>query len=374
MSHYKHVMLVIALAGIFAMDLLGQCNGYAALCSKRYDEVAYLTTHNAYNAGENNFLMPNQNYGITKQLNDGVRGLMLDVHNLLGTPVVYHGVPVMGTATFSSVLDEIKTFLDNNPDEVVTVILESYVSSATIESSLSTAGLLPQAFAKDSTMAWPTLQEMINTGKRLVLFSDVDDGTAAQDWYMYVWDHAVETQFSVSDTASFDCSFNRGDPANDLFIFNHFISDALTGTGSETQAAVANSNPFMLNRIQHCMQATGKFPNFVTVDFYDKGDALAVVNTLNGVNTGTEDHNNNETDVRVMPNPAHNEFHVIIPESIPGPFSCKIYAVTGKMIQRSDAIQEYDIEINIAGHCEGIYFIEIVSGSGFVANKMIVIN
>ncbi|MFC2176455.1 hypothetical protein ACFLR1_05765 [Bacteroidota bacterium] len=59
---------------------VAQCNGSSHLCGKRYNEVAYLTTHNAYNAGEEGFASPNQTHGITKQLEGGVRGFMLDVH------------------------------------------------------------------------------------------------------------------------------------------------------------------------------------------------------------------------------------------------------------------------------------------------------
>ena len=50
----------------------GQCNGSIDLCSKQYNEVAYLTTHNAFNSDEDGLLFPNQTYNIGSQLNDGV--------------------------------------------------------------------------------------------------------------------------------------------------------------------------------------------------------------------------------------------------------------------------------------------------------------
>ncbi|MEI6766159.1 MAG: phosphatidylinositol-specific phospholipase C domain-containing protein [Bacteroidota bacterium] len=374
MNYLKHLMFVIALCGIFAMDMAAQCNGYPSLCGKRYNEVSYLTTHNAYNAAENNFQLPNQNFGITRQLNDGVRALMIDVHNLLGTAVVYHSVPILGTATFASVLNEIKTFLDNNPDEVVTIILESYVTSSTIETSLTDAGLMPYAFAKDTSAVWPTLQEMIDSGKRLVLFSDVNDGTAGQDWYLYVWDYAVETPFSITDINQFDCSFNRGDSTNDLFILNHFISDAVTGTGSTSQAAVANANPFLINRAQQCMQSTGKLPNFVTVDFYELGNTLDAVNTLNGVNTGIESLSEINDLVHIAPNPAHSDVQVEIAQSIRGPFSCKCYSITGVVLQQLDSEDSHIFTIPTDNLADGIYIVEIRSTTAIIANKKIVIN
>jgi hypothetical protein len=51
-----------------------QCNGSIDLCAKQYNNVAYLTTHNAFNSDEDGLLFPNQTYNIASQLNDGVRG------------------------------------------------------------------------------------------------------------------------------------------------------------------------------------------------------------------------------------------------------------------------------------------------------------
>ena len=45
-----------------------------------------------------------------------------------------------------------------------------------------------------------------------------------------------------------------------------------------------NHDPFFQTRVDGCRSdAAGDLPNFVTVDFYDIGDVLSVVDTLNGV-------------------------------------------------------------------------------------------
>ena len=67
-----------------------QCNGHIELCSKTYDQVAYLTTHNAFNSTQENLLFPNQTNDISKQLSDGVRALMIDVYDHFGIPTAYH--------------------------------------------------------------------------------------------------------------------------------------------------------------------------------------------------------------------------------------------------------------------------------------------
>lgn len=58
------------------------CNGYAELCAKPYNKVAFATTHNAF-ASSAGALGANQNHAISVQLKDGIRALMLDSYNPL---------------------------------------------------------------------------------------------------------------------------------------------------------------------------------------------------------------------------------------------------------------------------------------------------
>jgi len=271
---------------LFSLQLItiisyAQCNGSIDLCPKQYNEVAYLTTHNAFNSDEDGLLFPNQTHNIASQLNDGVRALMIDVYDHFGTPTAYHSVFMLGTIPLSDIFNDIKTFLDNNPNEVVTIILECYVTANDIEDEINQSGLSNYLYIHNST--WPTLQNMIDNDNRLVIFSDVDDASSSQSWYHYVWDYAVETHSSVGNINDFTCDFNRGDAVNDLFIFNHFVTDANLGYGLYTESNDVNANPFFINRALDCQNQTNKFPNFVTVDYYELGDGLDVVDELNGL-------------------------------------------------------------------------------------------
>ena len=271
---------------LFALQFIMQtnyapCNGSLNLCSKQYNEVAYLTTHNAFNSDQDGLLFPNQTYNIASQLNDGVRSLMIDVYDHFGTPTAYHSVFALGTIPLSDIFNDIKTFLDNNPNEIITIILECYVTSNEIENEINQSGLSNYLYAHNS--AWPTLQNMIDNDNRLVIFSDVDDASSLQNWYHYVWDYAVETHYSVGTINNFTCDFNRGDPLNDLFIFNHFVTDATLGYGLYNESNDVNANPFFITRALDCQTQTNKFPNFITVDYYELGDGLDVVDELNGV-------------------------------------------------------------------------------------------
>ncbi|NRA12569.1 MAG: hypothetical protein HRT57_11500 [Crocinitomicaceae bacterium] len=262
---------ILYLLLIVSSNLFSQCNGNQDLCSKRYNEVAYLTTHNAFNAQSQGYTFPNQNNGLTQQLNDGVRGFMLDVYSLSGIPSVYHGTSIFGNEPLSSNLNEIKDFLDSNPNEIVTIIFECYVSANVIESEFDDAGLLNYLYTKPSGGDWDYLQDMINNNKRLVILTDDDDVSAGQEWYHYAWDHCVETHYTVNNVNDFYNDFNRGDSINDLFIFNHFVTDPILGIGMTRAAVVVNEYSFLIPGIQQHFSEKLKFPNFITLDFYDLG-------------------------------------------------------------------------------------------------------
>jgi len=319
-------IILVFIFFLWGKNAYAQCNGYESLCDKPYDEIAYLTTHNAYNAEQDDFMLPNQTYGITQQLNDGVRGLMIDVYDVEGVPTVYHGVDFLGTALFVDNLLEIKNFLTENTNEIVTIILECYTTADAIEQALAEAALSDFLYAKNGD--WATLQEMIDTDQRLVIFTDVDDASPAQNWYHYVWNHAVETHYSVHDTAEMVCDYNRGNAWNDLFIFNHFITEASFGVGLPEQAEIANANPFFLSRVLDCQEVHNKFPNFITVDFYEKGDVRQVVNTLNGVVTSTLFVD--EQTVYCFPNPTTNFLNINGFNNI---FTYQLYDISGKLWQ-----------------------------------------
>ena len=46
-------------------------------------------------------------------------------------------------------------------------------------------------------------------------------------------------------------------------------------------AEQVNHNPFLAQQVADCAAEHGRIPNFVTVDFYDIGDVLSVVEDLN---------------------------------------------------------------------------------------------
>ena len=85
----------VAVAAVMA------CNGHPELCDRRLNEVAFATSHNSMSGADIvDWMFPNQNKAIPAQLEDGVRGFLIDVH---------YGIPVG---------DRIKTILDDEVNSI----------------------------------------------------------------------------------------------------------------------------------------------------------------------------------------------------------------------------------------------------------------
>lgn len=363
----KHTLLLLIFLTSIGFHSKSQCNGAFSLCSKRYNEVAYLTTHNAFNSAQDNFNFPNQNVDLTGQLNLGVRAFMLDVYDLFGTTVVYHGSAILGSNTLEEELTKIKVFLDNNPSEIVTIILECYVSATAIQNEMNQTGLMSYVYEHPSGSPWPTLQTMISDGTRCVVFSDVDDASASQGWYHYMWTNMVETHYSINDIVDFTCDFNRGDSINDLFILNHFITSSVLGTGIEAQALLANSNPFFINRAVQCQQEKAKFPNFVTVDFVDLGDAKLVVEQLNGLEPLSIGESHLDSQLIVSPNPSDG--WVVISSERFSLDEMTLYSLAGKDVSDrvlAHRINAHSWNLDCSQLESGVYLIQ----SGEISTKL----
>ncbi len=177
-------------------------------------------------------------------------------------------------------LAAIRSFLETHPNEVLSIIFESNITPEQMHSEVEKAGLLPHLHTQNAVQDWPTLQEMITAGHRLVIFSEKDRGNP-YPWLHPVWDFATENRYSNHSRAEFDTRYNRGDSTNRLYLLNHFITHRKFGVGLKDSAIVANARG---NVVEHALEVwcqTGHFPNFVAVDFVESGDAKSAVDALN---------------------------------------------------------------------------------------------
>ena len=277
---------------------LAVCNGSDELCDRRFNDVVYATTHNAMAAElppwSYAFFVSNQCDGVPVQLDDGIRALMLDIHwyQAQGAPApdlfLCHSGCSAGRQLLVDGLVEIREFLDAHPAEILSFIIETNADTvgreAQIRDAFAASGLLPYVHVQTAGTPWPTLGEMIASDRRLVVLTDDSNNTGCgtEDpcpWYHYLWSSfAFETPFSNESGEDFVCSDLRGQPGNDLFILNHFLTVVI---GTPVLAETVNYDPDLTDRARECWAFQGRVPNFVTVDFYEIGDVLRSVNALN---------------------------------------------------------------------------------------------
>lgn len=255
------------------------CNGHPELCDRRLDEVAFATTHNAMSSTEDGFSPPNQRYRLWRQLEEGVRGFMLDVHpGDDGTPLLCHGFCALGQRPLVDGLRDLRVFLECHPTEVIAIIFEAHVPEAPIATAFEESGLVRLVRPQPPGAAWPTLRELIAADERVIVFTD--DRAATLPWHLYSYDFAWENPYAATSPDTLSCAEDRGKRSRALWIFNHFLTAPVA---RPDLAEMINHDPFFSQRVAACRtDAGGDLPNFVTVDFYDIGDLFAVVDALNG--------------------------------------------------------------------------------------------
>ena len=203
---------------------------------------------------------------------------MLDVHAFFGRPYLAHNNVFLGRKLLVDGLREVQVFMATHPYEVVTIILENYVPAASLDQAFTAAGLEPYLYVHQPGQPFPTLRQMVLSGKRLVVFTDREGG--AYPWLHDVWGYCFDTPWKASRPDELKNTVGRGKSTSPLLIVNHFLMHPLP---SSRLASQVNHNPFMVNRVLACEQEMKRMPNFINVDFYDIGAVFEVVDTLNGI-------------------------------------------------------------------------------------------
>ncbi|MFI8521894.1 PI-PLC domain-containing protein [Streptomyces sp. NPDC085481] len=272
---------------------------------RRLDEVAFLTTHNAFtNYEDSRWSSVNQSESVRAQLDIGVRGLSLDTHWYerstwlcvisFGSDCypsdVYlcHGdcktfagaTYALPRQSFHGTMQTVVDFLASHPQDVVTVFLEDYVSADQLRNSLGRVrGLSELLFRADDwgvrQHGWPKVADLVTAGKRLLIFSDRSDREQLGVMYDKSW--TVSNYWSLGDLGNDlacvtrwpDVPLDRQEPGfRRLFTMSHHrnVPTVLT--------AALDNGAKLRNRIaDQCRTATGgRRPNYVSVDFHRQSD------------------------------------------------------------------------------------------------------
>lgn len=207
-------------------------------------------------------------------------------------------------------LIEIKEWLDKNPNEVVTISFESYIKNTKdLNDQFVRAGLQnyifypvgdnPRINAKDGSFwnvkyhGWPMIKDMVAAGKRLVVFSDKDEDTMGyqgQSIPPIAGDGNVFIKSSASGDAGLDltkCFLDSkgndtlGKLEFDLFEMVSHPKFLLAGPDYNSETVLdkglinfnsVNASAEIKKRLQAILPYSLRYPNFLTVDHFHKGD------------------------------------------------------------------------------------------------------
>ncbi|KAF9459857.1 PLC-like phosphodiesterase [Collybia nuda] len=275
------------------------CNGHAELCSRSYGNVTFAGSHDSFAFDSNPLDIPrDQAVDIPSQLNLGIRLLQAQAHDNDGelhfchtSCLLYDGGKVV------DYLKLVKTFLDGNPNEVITLLFtnpEGLSVKDVWKPAFDDAGISPLAYVPPSIPVkqseWPTLGEMIDSGKRVVVFLDAGADSGGVDFILPEFTMIWETPFSVTDS-SFPCSVDRiqgplsvGDHS---YMINHSLNKDVFGTGiivsDPLDAPTTNGVTSIIDHANRCAPlGGGRAPNFVLLDFVNLGQGVRAVELLNG--------------------------------------------------------------------------------------------
>jgi hypothetical protein len=206
---------------------------------------------------------------------------MLDLHYYFDEPFLCHSLCEVGRLPLTDGFAHYTHFLEENPDNVLVFILETYISAEDTFIALEESGLSDHLYQGDSSSSWPTLGDLIDSNQQVIIFTDGETGE--YPWLLDVWEYCFETDWLNYSLEDFTCEPNRGNPENDLFILNHFIyyPSGEWDFASEELAATINTADILLERIEQCAEERGIRPNFINLDFYATGDLIEVVHQLN---------------------------------------------------------------------------------------------
>ncbi len=254
------------------------CNGHPDLCDRHFHEIVFPATHNAMSNAEDGWGVPNQNLPLRTQLIDGIRVFLLDTYEENDEILLCHAACQIGSRPLIDAMEEFRSFLEENPDEVITIIFEDHISGEKTVEVLQDSGIDDFVYTHDADEGWPTLAEMIDADTRLVITNE--SAGPPPDWMHHVWDLGWDTPFSFSSIDEFNCSPNRGTLSGDLFLINHWVLDPVANPDN---APEVNSYEVLMERVDECQEQWERLPTFIAVDFYDVGDIFEVVGVLNGL-------------------------------------------------------------------------------------------
>ncbi|KAA1467265.1 PLC-like phosphodiesterase [Dentipellis sp. KUC8613] len=277
------------------------CNGHAELCDRSYGNVTFVGAHDSFAFSSDPLaLARDQEVSVPDQLSLGVRLLQAQAHENNGVIHFCHtSCALFDGGTVEAYLENVATFLNNNPNEVLTLLftnpeglsLPDVWAPAFQQSGVADFAYVPPHVPMKQS-EWPTLGSLIDSGKRVVVFLDAGaDGTdGSVDYILPEFEMIWETPFSITN-ASFPCSVDRiaGPLSTEdhMYMINHSLNINLFDSGiiisDPEDAPTTNGITSILANANGCAPlGGGRYPSFVLLDFVNIGQGIQAADIMNG--------------------------------------------------------------------------------------------
>jgi len=314
------------------------CNGSPLLCDRPLNEVAFVATHNSMADESDHFTGAHQKLSMLAQLTGGVRAFLIDLHyggTITGDKSTVHTDEAAETAlndAFNDISPKAQealkrglqfvspphhsvylchlycelgatkgraafkmfnSWLEKNPNQVVILDLEDHVTAQDAIDAIEKSGLANRAYTWAANDPPPTLRQLIDQHKNVVIMAENHGGTVPDaPWYLSAYTSILQdTQYDfgsreeLAGPSSCDAQRGRGQIDAPLFLLNHWVD---TGFPNPSIAKEANGE-VLRDRIALCTQVRGQMPNLIAVDFYSQGDVMEIVDDLNGIGAPSND-------------------------------------------------------------------------------------
>ncbi|KQJ86917.1 PI-PLC X domain-containing protein At5g67130 [Brachypodium distachyon] len=265
-----------------------------------FNRYSWLVTHNSFSivgepsrTGVERVTFYNQEDTVTNQLRNGARGLMLDMYDFGGDVWLCHSLQgqCYNFTAFEPAIDtlqEVESFLSENPTEIVTIFIEDYVHSPMGLSKLFTAANLMKYWYPILEMPtngkdWPSVTDMVAKNHRLLVFTS-DASKEASEGIAYQWSYLLENESGDPGTVPGSCPNRKeSQPLNarsaSLLLQNYFPSIPV-----QNEACKENSVG-LPQMVQTCYAAAGnRIPNYIAVNFYMRSDGGGVFDVQDRIN------------------------------------------------------------------------------------------
>ncbi|KAK7427882.1 hypothetical protein QQZ08_005655 [Neonectria magnoliae] len=269
------------------------CNGHVEFCTRKYSNITNVACHNSP------FVRPgnsgsNQELDVRTQLNDGVRMLQAQIQwpaNASVPHFCHTSCDLLDAGPITDWLTTVRQWVDSHPYDVVSILLGNgnYSQPSLYVPFIEKTGILKYVYHAPylpmSLDDWPTLEDMIIRGKRVVMFLDYEADQKKYPWLLDEFSQMWETPFDPIDR-TFPCTVQRPPDLSTkatkdrLYYLNHNLNAEFNVFGTELLVPAVS----LLNETNNvtgygslgvsaaqCRTKWGRAPNFLNVDYYNYG-------------------------------------------------------------------------------------------------------